>query len=141
MARRSEAVPEMETALSAVGAAGLLASEFDHDIDGYQLPYVVSRAAFAWLQAANISTAAYLGLTVHDRPSVGAGTSADRVGKRAGIGGATGRAHHRIALEERRPCQRAGERNDLSRSRRPCRDGLDLAAADSGRARQNRRFL
>jgi alkylation response protein AidB-like acyl-CoA dehydrogenase len=56
-------LPEMKEALSAVGAAGLLAGEFDHDIDGYQLPYVVSRAAFAWLQAANISTAAYLGLT------------------------------------------------------------------------------
>jgi alkylation response protein AidB-like acyl-CoA dehydrogenase len=57
-------LPEMAAALSAVGSAGLLASEFDHDIDGYQLPYVVSRAAFAWLQAANISTAAYLGLTI-----------------------------------------------------------------------------
>jgi alkylation response protein AidB-like acyl-CoA dehydrogenase len=57
-------LPEMAAALSAVGCAGLLASEFDHDIDGYQLPYVVSRAAFAWLQAANISTAAYLGLTI-----------------------------------------------------------------------------
>src|ERR1700751_5064898 len=55
---------EMKAALSAVGAAGLLAGEFDHDIDGYQLPYVVSRAAVAWLHAANISTAAYLGLTV-----------------------------------------------------------------------------
>jgi alkylation response protein AidB-like acyl-CoA dehydrogenase len=57
-------LPEMKEALSAVGAAGLLAGDFDHDIDGYQLPYVVSRAAFAWLQAANVSTAAYLGLTV-----------------------------------------------------------------------------
>jgi alkylation response protein AidB-like acyl-CoA dehydrogenase len=57
-------LPEMKEALSAAGAAGLLAGEFDHDIDGYQLPYVVSRAAFAWLQAANISTAAYLGLTI-----------------------------------------------------------------------------
>ena len=55
---------ETQEALSAVGAAGLLAGEFDHDVDGYQLPYVVSRAAFAWLQAANISTAAYLGLTL-----------------------------------------------------------------------------
>jgi alkylation response protein AidB-like acyl-CoA dehydrogenase len=57
-------LPEMKAALSAVGAAGLVAGEFDHDIDGYQLPYVVSRAAFAWLQAANIGTAAYLGLTI-----------------------------------------------------------------------------
>ena len=57
-------LPEMKAALSAVGTAGLLAGEFDHEIDGYQLPYVVSRAAFAWLQAANISTASYLGLTI-----------------------------------------------------------------------------
>ena len=57
------ALPEMKNALSAVGGAGLLACEFDHDIDGGQLPYVVSRAAFAWLQAANISITAYLGLT------------------------------------------------------------------------------
>lgn len=57
-------LPEMKTALSAVGTAGLLAGEFDHDVDGYQLPYVVSRAAFAWLQAANISTSSYLGLTI-----------------------------------------------------------------------------
>ncbi|MGO9510682.1 MAG: acyl-CoA dehydrogenase [Mycobacterium sp.] len=57
-------LPEMKAALSAVGAAGLIAGEFDHDIDGYQLPYVVARAAFAWLQAANISTSSYLGLTV-----------------------------------------------------------------------------
>ena len=57
-------LPEMKAALSAVGAAGLLAGEFDLDVDGYQLPYVVSRAAFAWLQAANIGTAAYLGLTI-----------------------------------------------------------------------------
>ena len=57
-------LPEMKAALSAVGAAGLVAGEFDHDVDGYQVPYVVSRAAFAWLQAANIGTAAYLGLTI-----------------------------------------------------------------------------
>jgi alkylation response protein AidB-like acyl-CoA dehydrogenase len=57
-------LPEMKAALSAVGAAGLIAGEFDHDIDGYQLPFVVSRAAFAWLQAANISTTSYLGLTI-----------------------------------------------------------------------------
>ncbi|MFZ0716712.1 acyl-CoA dehydrogenase [Mycobacterium sp.] len=57
-------LPEVKEALSAAGAAGLLAGDFDHDVDGYQLPYVVSRAAFAWLQAANVSTAAYLGLTV-----------------------------------------------------------------------------
>jgi alkylation response protein AidB-like acyl-CoA dehydrogenase len=57
-------LPEMKDALSAVGGAGLLAGEFDYEVDGYQIPYVVSRAATAWLQAANNSTAAYLGLTI-----------------------------------------------------------------------------
>ena len=57
-------LPEMKDALSAVGGAGLLAGEFDYEVDGHQVPYVVSRAATAWLQAANNSTAAYLGLTI-----------------------------------------------------------------------------
>jgi acyl-CoA dehydrogenase-like protein len=38
-------LPEMKDALSAVGGAGLLAGEFDYEVDGYQIPYVVSRAA------------------------------------------------------------------------------------------------
>src|ERR1700747_401187 len=45
-------LPEMKEALSAGGAAGLLAGRFDHDIGGYQLPYVGSRAAFAWPEGA-----------------------------------------------------------------------------------------
>jgi alkylation response protein AidB-like acyl-CoA dehydrogenase len=57
-------LPEMAQALSAAGAAGMVAAEFDQTFDGFQLPYVVSRAAFAWLQAANISIAAYLALTI-----------------------------------------------------------------------------
>lgn len=57
-------VPEIKQALGALGDAGLLAGEFDAHLDGMQLPYVVSKAAFAWLQAANIGTTAYAALTV-----------------------------------------------------------------------------
>jgi Acyl-CoA dehydrogenase N terminal len=40
-------LPEMKEALAAVGAAGLLAGEFEHELDGFQLAFVVSRATFA----------------------------------------------------------------------------------------------
>src|SRR5277367_3623806 len=59
-----DTIPETKKALDAVGAAGLLAGDFDNDLGGMQLPDVVSKAAFMWLQAANISTAAYAGLTL-----------------------------------------------------------------------------
>jgi alkylation response protein AidB-like acyl-CoA dehydrogenase len=61
---RVQIIPDTRKALDAVGAAGLLAGEFDEDLGGMQLPYVISRAAFAWLQAANVSTSAYAGLTI-----------------------------------------------------------------------------
>jgi alkylation response protein AidB-like acyl-CoA dehydrogenase len=59
-----DTIPETKKALDAVGAAGLLAGEFDGDLGGMQLPYVVSKAAGVWLQAANISTSAYAALTI-----------------------------------------------------------------------------
>jgi alkylation response protein AidB-like acyl-CoA dehydrogenase len=59
-----DTIPETKKALDAVGAAGLLAGDFDNDLGGTQLPDVVSKAAFVWLQAANISTSAYAGLTL-----------------------------------------------------------------------------
>ncbi|MHA4853947.1 acyl-CoA dehydrogenase [Rhodococcus sp. MSC1_016] len=57
-------VPAIKEALTALRETGLLAGEFDARLDGMQLPYVVSKAAFAWLQAANISTSAYAALTI-----------------------------------------------------------------------------
>jgi alkylation response protein AidB-like acyl-CoA dehydrogenase len=59
-----DTIPETKKALDAVGAAGLLAGDFDNHLGGMQLPYVVSRAAGVWLQAANISTSAYMALTI-----------------------------------------------------------------------------
>lgn len=57
-------VPEIKDALAAMSEAGLFAGEFDARLDGMQLPAVVSKAAFAWLQAANFSTSAYALLTI-----------------------------------------------------------------------------
>ncbi len=61
---RVQTIPDTKKALDALRAAGLLAGEFDEDLGGMQLPYVISKAAFAWLQAANVSTSAYAGLTI-----------------------------------------------------------------------------
>ncbi|MGW4091563.1 acyl-CoA dehydrogenase [Nocardia sp. NPDC004750] len=55
---------EIAHALEAMSQAGLFSGEFDADLDGMQLPFTVSRAAFAWLQAANTATAAYGMLTI-----------------------------------------------------------------------------
>jgi alkylation response protein AidB-like acyl-CoA dehydrogenase len=61
---RVHTIPDIKKALDALSAAGLLAGEFDEALGGMQLPYVISKVAFAWLQAANVSTSAYAGLTI-----------------------------------------------------------------------------
>jgi alkylation response protein AidB-like acyl-CoA dehydrogenase len=60
---RIETLPEVKAALDAFSAAGLLAGDFDGEVGGLQLPHVVTRAALAWFQAANIGTVAYALLT------------------------------------------------------------------------------
>jgi alkylation response protein AidB-like acyl-CoA dehydrogenase len=57
-------IPEVEHALAAFAAAGLVGSAMDEAIGGIQLPQVLSTAAFAWFQAANAATAAYPFLTM-----------------------------------------------------------------------------
>ncbi|MDB5936002.1 MAG: acyl-CoA dehydrogenase [Massilia sp.] len=57
-------IPEVKTALDAFAAAGLLAAGQDYEFDGMQLPSVVEKAAVAWFTAANVSTSAYIFLTV-----------------------------------------------------------------------------
>jgi alkylation response protein AidB-like acyl-CoA dehydrogenase len=57
-------IPEVKTALDAFAAAGLLAAGQDYEFDGMQLPCVVEKAATAWFTAANVSTSAYIFLTV-----------------------------------------------------------------------------
>jgi alkylation response protein AidB-like acyl-CoA dehydrogenase len=57
-------IPEVKQALDAVAKADLISMSMDHDIGGAQLPSTVAGAGFAWLQAANVSTAGYLLLTI-----------------------------------------------------------------------------
>jgi alkylation response protein AidB-like acyl-CoA dehydrogenase len=57
-------IPEVKEALDAVARADLLSMGMDHDIGGAQLPAVVAGAGFVWLHAANVSTAAYILLTL-----------------------------------------------------------------------------
>jgi alkylation response protein AidB-like acyl-CoA dehydrogenase len=57
-------LPAVKEALDALSDAGFFAGEFDAGLGGLQLPYVVSKAANCWFQAANVSTSAYALLTV-----------------------------------------------------------------------------
>ncbi|WP_452039201.1 acyl-CoA dehydrogenase [Angustibacter luteus] len=57
-------IPEVAQALQAYGRSGLLGSAMDEAVGGGQLPQVVGRACFTWLQAANSATAAYPLLTM-----------------------------------------------------------------------------
>jgi alkylation response protein AidB-like acyl-CoA dehydrogenase len=57
-------IPEVKTALDAFAAAGLLAAGQDYEFDGMQLPSVMEKAVTAWFTAANVSTSAYIFLTV-----------------------------------------------------------------------------
>ena len=57
-------IPEVKEALDAVVRADLLSVAMDHPLGGAQLPTVVNSAGYAWITAANISTASYLTLTI-----------------------------------------------------------------------------
>jgi alkylation response protein AidB-like acyl-CoA dehydrogenase len=57
-------IPDVKTALDAYAAAGLIAAGQDESLGGMQLPCVVEKALTAWFTAANVSTFAYLFLTV-----------------------------------------------------------------------------
>ncbi len=56
----SVALPdEVDAALKALVETGLLAASHPADVGGMQLPFVVDRAAFAWLQAASPAISGY----------------------------------------------------------------------------------
>jgi alkylation response protein AidB-like acyl-CoA dehydrogenase len=57
-------IDEVAPALRKLAESGLLASTFDAEVGGLQLPTTVARAAMAWLQAANVATSAYPFLTM-----------------------------------------------------------------------------
>ena len=57
-------IPEVAAALTVFGEAGLAAGTLPESLGGMQLPQVVSKAATAWFQAANVGSAAYPFLTM-----------------------------------------------------------------------------
>ncbi|HEX2904591.1 MAG TPA: acyl-CoA dehydrogenase [Jatrophihabitans sp.] len=57
-------IDEVAPALRKLAESGLMASTFDAELGGMQLPVTVARAAMAWLQAANVATSAYPFLTM-----------------------------------------------------------------------------
>jgi alkylation response protein AidB-like acyl-CoA dehydrogenase len=63
-------IPEVKVALDAFCAAGFLAASQDAEYDGMQLPVVVDKAIAAYFTAANISTTAYLFLTIGNANTV-----------------------------------------------------------------------
>ena len=61
---RVHLIPEIGIALEAFSASGLMGGAMDASVGGGQLPEVMHRACFTWLQAANTSTAGYPMLTM-----------------------------------------------------------------------------
>jgi len=57
-------IPQVKAALDTYSAAGLMAAGQDYELDGMQLPSVVEKAIAAWFTAANVSTSAYIFLTI-----------------------------------------------------------------------------
>ncbi|KAA0022323.1 acyl-CoA dehydrogenase [Antrihabitans cavernicola] len=57
-------IPEVKEAIDAFSRADLVGLSMDSAIGGSQLPATVSAAGFAWIQAANVGSAAYPFLTV-----------------------------------------------------------------------------
>ena len=55
---------ETKTALDALSASGLLAASQSTEVGGMQLPFVIDKAAFAWLQAASAGISGYALLTM-----------------------------------------------------------------------------
>jgi alkylation response protein AidB-like acyl-CoA dehydrogenase len=61
---RVHLIPEVQTALDAFIASGLIAAEHDYEFGGMQLPQVVAKACMAHVMAANVATAGYPFLTI-----------------------------------------------------------------------------
>jgi len=61
---RVEMIPEVGEALRRFNAAGFVGAGMPAEVGGMQLPATMVTAAFAWFQAANVSTSSYPFLTV-----------------------------------------------------------------------------
>ncbi|HVQ98948.1 MAG TPA: acyl-CoA dehydrogenase family protein, partial [Mycobacterium sp.] len=57
-------IPEVKQALAAFAGADLIGMAMDSELGGAQLPATIAQAGFAWLSAANVSTAGYVMLTM-----------------------------------------------------------------------------
>jgi alkylation response protein AidB-like acyl-CoA dehydrogenase len=70
---------EAKAALEVFARSGLASSGMDAEIGGGQLPHVVQRAGFAWLQAANCSLAAYPMLSMANASALAAHGTPEQV--------------------------------------------------------------
>ena len=61
---RVQMIPEVGAALAAFCEAGLMAAEHDEAFGGMQLPLTVTKACFAFFNAANVGTSSYPFLTI-----------------------------------------------------------------------------
>lgn len=91
--------PEAKEALDVFARSGLASSGMDAAIGGGQLPHVVQRAGFAWLQAANCSLAAYPMLSIANASALAAYGTAEQV-KRFVVPQAEGRFTGTMCLSE-----------------------------------------
>ena len=60
----AKTLPATKAGLDAIAASGLTFGELPAEEGGIGLPSLISKAAFAWMQAANVSTTVYSGLTL-----------------------------------------------------------------------------
>jgi alkylation response protein AidB-like acyl-CoA dehydrogenase len=72
---------EARSALEVFARSGLTSSGMDTEIGGGQLPHVVQRAGFAWLQAANSALAAYPMLSIANASALAAHGSPEQVAR------------------------------------------------------------
>ena len=72
---------EARSALEVFARSGLASSGMDAEIGGGQLPHVVQRAGFAWLQAANSALAAYPMLSIANASALAAHGSPEQVAR------------------------------------------------------------
>jgi butyryl-CoA dehydrogenase len=72
---------EARIALEVFARSGLASSGMDAEIGGGQLPHVVQRAGFAWLQAANCSLAAYPMLSIANASALAAHGTPEQVAR------------------------------------------------------------
>ena len=57
-------IPETKAAWDAFADAGFMAAHYDFESGGMQMPEVILRTAMAYFTAANVSTTAYMFLTI-----------------------------------------------------------------------------